>query len=1342
MSYQIKYKPTKRVNFKDSDEIIKNFNSSLIQLSTFYKYNYILELEEEAIRNLRYASQDLFTSAEWSFKNFLFYKLEELYKSNKIKRKKYIDLNKYIHSNKFRMNGASKEIYNFISTELNNLNIDLKVIVEAAELAYNSPKHEATIPEFEKYYEALPHVRNFIINFIKSTLEVIEIPESPFQMQENQEFLNFYESYFGNDYTKVLIVDSNDSYQQYYEEIVKIQWDIVIDFNENTDKNGLYYQYSKTFNYNPEIKILGINNKIIKSNMPIWLMANGLVDREKSYSMYPEWLSTYGNKTSEFLNNLFKEYARPVNLFLMVKDGKDMRKIKRIIDDFDSIYRVDGESLFKLMLAKDLITENLNDDYAYLIKEISYTLKEFVDKISKINFSHLLAKSDSRLIKVDNGKENGFVEIDNTLFIELSDYGEVVFKNIHAPNFSPNQKNFIEFLQGEDVISWESLAHSKAIIRENYREILQSVNQGYYKIPKSILEIEYEPGVGGTTLLRQIAWDNHLLRPTYILRDYVEGITNKLLTQLYLLTTTPLLILIDSNNLNYSTVKQIKNSLKIGQTYNFLIVYIKRKHGGEKSTYNDLLGKLNKLNKDECLKMENILTPYITDSNIVSKLKEISLSISSTEKTPFIYSLYAFKEDFKGVKQYINNFVKEMDDNSIETKVLMYISIFDYFCDGKPVNSDFFIGMFRGMGEIRDLFDNNNIINTLVRREHIDKLTQFKIKHASFSEELLIQITSSNISDEINIEKLVDFVESLINDSRKNSKISTKISLELLKSLLVERQVDYETNRPKFSNLIEYIKKHTSTSKFKYLIGKIFKKLVEVYPDEPHFLAHLARYHFMIDADFENGFKNIEKALSIEGFENDHVLLHMKAMGHHYYIKNILENSSENILPADKYKVIIENLELALQIFENIRTHPKSKTDSTVYIAEIVLCVDTIDGLTIKNVITPNKRAELYERAIYLYDECKNIISTEDKTGLDIQRDKLFVALGDIDTAIQNLEKSILDNDNPVLKRFLVNVYLEKMKEGNIDYYKKIAELMEFNMNKESNNPYNIILWLNAIRNIKHDKPREILNEAIYQVEKWVELTNSLESHYYNFILNFIKVVEGSSLSIHHLKDLERKLIEKSYTIPEPTRTKEWLGKGNGIERLLSNRDFIESSYNEDSLELLQGNLGKITSSSKGAVKIFELSAYFNPSIAATVSEKQENQRVEFGIGFSYEGLRVFNNSLKPYTGSKSEKKGSELKVESKVIGEIIAIKEHYILLNIPGSELMGSISIKELLRNNLYSDSWKIGGLIEGYIFDKREIFEEKAEVWFIELNQKNKSKVKPGNFLLQDKLKDFKIK
>ena len=82
-------------------------------------------------------------------------------------------------------------------------------------------------------------------------------------------------------------------------------------------------------------------------------------------------------------------------------------------------------------------------------------------------------------------------------------------------------------------------------------------------------------------------------------------------------------------------------------------------------------------------------------------------------------------------------------------------------------------------------------------------------------------------------------------------------------------------------------------------IGVIFKELVDVYPEEAHFKAHLSRYYTHIEENYLRGIQEAKEALALAEDQDIHdpLLYHFAGMSIRRYVeKNCTQMSQIAVL--------------------------------------------------------------------------------------------------------------------------------------------------------------------------------------------------------------------------------------------------------------------------------------------------------------------------------------------------------------------------------------------------------------------------------------------------------------
>ena len=93
------------------------------------------------------------------------------------------------------------------------------------------------------------------------------------------------------------------------------------------------------------------------------------------------------------------------------------------------------------------------------------------------------------------------------------------------------------------------------------------------------------------------------------------------------------------------------------------------------------------------------------------------------------------------------------------------------------------------------------------------------------------------------------------------------------------------------------------------------------------------------------------------------------------------------------------------------------------------------------------------------------------------------------------------------------------------------------------------------------------MQDAVIKLNRWVNLTDSVEAHYFRFVLKVIQAIEGSSLSASELPKLLRELKQKSASKYNRTAVQHWLTKsGKGVNALVSNNRNKKDAFSDEEM--------------------------------------------------------------------------------------------------------------------------------------------------------------------------------
>lgn len=1315
------------LNYRDISMIIDQFNSSIRAYKRFEDFMAGGD-ETAAKKKLNQAGTDLYKSCEWSMKNYLYkvYKAEE-----GIPEWRRNQLCANLSTRDATLVYLVREMKNHAIPSCRELEINMDLILEKSTTVNNAAKHDAHIPDPNDYRLVVGEIRKIIQNYVDKTAVLDVISDAIYGEEKNWYELIDNTNNFSEDFSYILVTSRLEAYNA--RGLFSLKWDLVLDMDPSTDIDGLESVFESLNGSRAWIRMLDGNEArkpFTLSHLPYWIKANGNSDDPNSIEPLYKW----NNRKGKFLNPLLERfhtiYVKPAKVFIYLDNEKNL---ERIIQEFNDSYDNNDEP------DVDFYVLSAKQEYARIEEEnfkvMTMSFDEFCDNLA-IHFSgkNEIIEAGAKTIPASNGEE---VVLDNDFFEELLDSFEVLYKKIAEDD----EKDFMKtdekiFYKGILDISWFGIRENFDVIRNEKDTIIKKIEEDIHDRGRVLKKVYYEPGIGGTTLMRRIAWEIRLKYPTLILKKTSDQIL-KNLQKLYDKTHSPFVIFVDNNDITIEEVQNMHIKLKpVG--FAFVICYFERKlksNPVEKGGYS----VIPPLHGDEIPKMVERLNTFIDDSEVSARM--IDFVSKSNEKnyslgiSPFILSMYAFNKEFRGIKPFIARFLNGMNDQA--KQILFDVALADYGNTKFPCQ--FFDDYYNDENFDIFLLDKIPGINELVRVEKLNGIKYIRIRYHLFAEEILKQLSYGRDSEIISFTVLLDYIIQMINESRPNKYHINADNVQLLRTLFITRQADVDSEKPKFSPLIEKLREENSEGIVQGYdtsndaITRIFNKLVETYPDEAHFTAHLARYYFYIDKNYEQGLYNINKAIELSGLSDnvngmvDPILYHVKAMGYSsritsVYIPQIQRNINNG--HEDDNSIIVQNIESdASEAFKYFKMVRDSNIGLAGHVSEINLCISI--ARMARNMLSESGYFSAYvmadvgnwsmkyiDKASSLWDECQKLSMETNYEDLDGIGVKLRAITSDIEDEIQLWESYLQDatGQNAVFaRRILARAYekenREKLKGDNIqENLYKIIRLMEDNMIVDSNQPANIRIWFDAVMKLESDSPDAIVQDAMIKLNRWVSLTDAVEAHYYRFILKFMQAKDGSELAAEELPKLLSKLKNKSISLYNRTTIHHWLMKdGKGLLALKKNsKRLIQNQYHDsgadmaDDMQIFIGRISEYKNDSHAYIKYKGINIYFNPSATnGEIDASKNNQRVKFGVGFSYDGPRAFNSSIKLMGIGEGRETNEEVSFGNYVNCEVINNIAYYVKVRLFADSAPASIHINELVEPFSADNRPRIGQIL-----------------------------------------------
>ncbi len=783
------------------------------------------------------------------------------------------------------------------------------------------------------------------------------------------------------------------------------------------------------------------------------------------------------------------------------------------------------------------------------------------------------------------------------------------------------------FLRGGQ-ISWFDLGLQADVEREKTADLLRMVEKDLEERRSSRVNIYHEPGAGGSTIARRVLWVLHQRYPALVLRRCAARETAERIARIYQLTGQAVVILREGGDIPENEADQLANLLAGKHVPSVLLQVLRRYQPPTARGRSAFLPA--QLTTSETTRFQVTLEREVP----VRKPQIGGLAAGSpASRTPFLFGLTAFAADFTGLRSYVQNHLAHVPPPQI--RVLQYLALaYDY--GQQALAASHFAELLqlpptRPVEFSRVLCDEAR--GLLV--EHGDG--RWRPVHQLVSSEILQLTLSPEASDtRLWTARLGELARDFVDFCRTSAPVPPDELQTALEQICVRRNdaellsgVSAGENR--FARLVTDLP--SSDARL-----RLFEHLVDRFPENPHFWAHLGRYHSIERRDFVKAEEAINHAITLN--EGDHVLHHMKGMAlRNLALQKIGEKESlESVVSAAKRgsECFAEARRLApdedygyisdAQMTLRVLDYARGEQDSAAALAKESTDPWLREGFERIENLLGNVREQRRGEAPSEYEEkC---------------RAELDVLYGAHDQALQRWDQ-LLQRKGPTgqplvhappIRRQIVWLQLarcerqwEKMLPKQLQ---RSLDLLETNIQQEPNEDRNIRLWLQGAR---FQSPPPSLALAADRIATWRMRGDSLDAIYYLYVLKVLEALDGSAIAANDAQKNIEICRAKAGFRRDRTRSFEWLGTGTGLRRLVHQDqlggwdDAAGFWRNTQPLLRIHGVVSKIHAPQSGEIELrWNMKVFFVPAAADMAYGRDENRPVSFYLGFSYEGLRAW----------------------------------------------------------------------------------------------------------------------
>lgn len=1003
-----------------------------------------------------------------------------------------------------------------------------------------------------------------------------------------------------------------------------VEWTAVIDLDRSSQVSG-------ALKYCRERVSMSRALHVISSDGPIcgdvgrgtsWYLANGLhvVNDPPTEQKFKEWVASRGRSASLMIEKIAAACSGPISVVALCESSSRIMIMRRLFEDLTANC---GERVSCVAISGATAQWSVLEDQE-LARMIPMGIQHFLDGLA--------AQARSTQLGAENVVQMpGYGGVPKDISGEVLAYLEEDLELVHIGVGArpPRDKEpMSEFLRGGQ-ISWFDLGLQADVEREKTQELLRMVENDLEQRGTTRVNLYHEPGAGGSTVARRVLWILHQRYPTVIMHHCSAKETSERIAQIYQLAGQSILILREGGDVPESEADNLANILASKHVPCVLLQVLRRYRQPIARTRSIFLLARMKTSETERFRVA-------FEREVPSRRKQIAQLAAGDEstRTPFLFGLTAFAAKFTGLSPYVQNHISQVPP--LQITVLQYLAL--AYSYGQQALAAYHFAEHFQLPQARPV-DFSKVLCEEARRLLIQQSDgRWRPVHQLVSTEIIELTLSVGSNDKRRWKmQLGSLVRNFVDFCRTSAPVPPEDLRAVIEQVCIQRndgeKLGGVTNgeRP-FSRLVDDLPNNDA----KLLL---FEHLADLFPDNPHFWAHLGRFHSIERKDFEKAEQAINQAISLN--EKDHVLHHMKGMALRSLAFQMMSEKrpvaevvsaakratecfgeARRLAPDDEYAYIGE-----AQTILRVLDYARGGRDATSALAQVNTDPWLMEGFeTLESLLGALREQRRGDQPSELEAKCL--------ADLDVLYGAHDQALQRWDQLLQRKGPSgDLLVHAPPIRRQIVWLQLARCERqwGNLlpKNLRRSLALLEENIQQEPNEDRNIRLWLQGARFLS---PPPSLAMTSDRVATWRTRGDSLDAIYYLYVLKVLEALDGSAIAAN---DFQRNLEicrAKAGFRRDRTRSFEWLGDGVGLCRLV-HQDQL-GGWNESTgfwsntkpLLRINGNVSRIHAPQSGEIELMRgIKAFFAPAVAGMSLGRDENRLVSFYLGFSYEGLRAWS---------------------------------------------------------------------------------------------------------------------
>lgn len=710
-----------------------------------------------------------------------------------------------------------------------------------------------------------------IVNYI-NIAQSTEQNVPPLSREESQlnEFLNAVKGFKSGHHVLVTCGAQSDAAVQ---NIGKVPWTVVFDFDPNSRANGLLSQAEVPIMKKRSLHIRTWRDKsVITEESTNWIFMQGIKDQPDTQT--DEKFQKWKKQTQSGIDNIIiqmekfgKSYTNYYVVVLWPLNEKLSSHVKHLMDELENLELCDFVIVVeKLANASDIsesLFKQMQEDYEKRPTVFRLSTKDVclaIHHVFKWSAANKNTKFDLPTFEPSyigiSDQQAQWLKEDLEVLYEASPYDF----EYSLDKLKEETDNFYRGGNWPWYMWYETGGGQVDVERAIMKDIIGSLKQHHIEGFKSgRVTICHAPGSGGTTLAQRILWELHKDTPCVQvkLRTGSSDVANRI-QLLYEKTRLPILILLDGED--EQRVDVLAHDLR---EIVFVILYVKRypypMEGKRNSKSCFWLKRF--VTKQESINIAHKFLHQCETEGTKAAVEKLHYEVETgrSEHEIFEFGLATYKHHYKGVESYVNGFL-QLENNS-ENKLLPWqyalgILSLVYFYGQMAMPCKFFSKLLEY--SLLTIDDFPLEMDALIMKDTTDgRANMVRISHYLVAKEILEQILSRPLPRGDRVEELCHTAKRklepfAVNFIRLAAKSGAERSAGIIENIMTHTFISRDNKtagetdlverpryKPQFAQILHDVSSQAPyTERF-----RILEELVKSFPNEPQFLAHLGRLY-------------------------------------------------------------------------------------------------------------------------------------------------------------------------------------------------------------------------------------------------------------------------------------------------------------------------------------------------------------------------------------------------------------------------------------------------------------------------------------------------------------------